>query len=176
MSGPVLAGDEAGSSETQTVQRSCGAPSSKSFSPESGAGQNECKNPTTGQHDDSRTYTATEYTNNVKCGSSGQVQNTPVGHVYATGTPSPSGHAGLCNDGTGAVPVQGRAMVAGSDDEGGLHVVVDGDKDNTQNAAAQGWIKVGGTTAGPYVTCGDDAGRKDSDNATADDAQGDCGP
>lgn len=175
VAGPVRS-DEAGSTETQTVKRSCGADASKQYSPESGKDLNECKNPATGQLDPSREYNATYYSNDVKCGNTGKVADAPVGTVYAAGNPSgPSGHTGICADGDEQVKVvEGRAMLAGSDDEGGLHLVVDGDKSNSQSAA-RGWIKVGGTTAGPYVQCGDDNGRLDSDNATPDDTQADCG-
>ena len=170
-----MAGDEAGSSETQTVQRSCGAETSKQYSPENGVGQPSC-NDATGKFDPSRTYTATYYSNDVKCGSNGKVADAPVGTVYATGSPSPSGHAGLCADGDEQVKViQGRAMVGGSFQEEGMHVVIDGDKDNSQNAAAQGWAKAGFDLGGPYVRCGDDNGRKDSDNPTFEDSQADCG-
>lgn len=96
--------------------------------------------------------------NNVTCGSG---TSTPAGVVYAG-----SNGAEVCNDGGGAVPLQGRIIA--TSDQGG-YIAADGDKDNA--AQAQGWIRVDGSG----VRCGDDAGPRDATHPTSADMMADCG-
>jgi hypothetical protein len=96
--------------------------------------------------------------NQVTCGAG---TSTPVGVVYAG-----QNGAEVCNDGRGAVPVQGRIIV--TSDQGG-YVAADGDADNAPEA--QGWIRVDGNG----VRCGDEAGRRDATHPTSADTMEDCG-
>lgn len=96
--------------------------------------------------------------NQVTCGSG---TATPVGVVYAQ-----SNGVEVCNDGTGAVPLQGRIIVT---NEQGGYVAADGDADNP--GQGQGWIRVDGGG----VRCGDDAGPRDATHPTAADGMEDCG-
>ncbi|HWH27453.1 MAG TPA: hypothetical protein VNU26_00590, partial [Mycobacteriales bacterium] len=128
-------------------------------------------------------YQATHWTNDVKCGSKGQLtpeQANATGlRVYGAGDPAAqSGSVGTCSDGSGPVPVQGRAGLSGSPATG-PKVVVDGDRDNG-NATAQGYLIVEAKPqpAPPTVRCGDeyaDGGRADSDSPQDRDTQAECG-
>ena len=122
------------------------------------------------------TYQGVVWTNNVKC-RGGEKADAGGVKVYQQG--QTSGAVGICNDGTGPVGsqvIQGRASASGSATDGGT-VVIDGDKDNSQHSALQGWAKVQGKpgTTPPTYRCGDDNGRKDSTDATSDDGPEDCG-
>lgn len=162
---PVAADDFTGS-EKEMRTLDCGKPVPKNQEP---PGAGECEGT-------AKTYQGYVWTNDVKCkgGSTADAQGVKV---YQTGSGT-SGGLGVCNDGTGTlgskVPVQGRAVAQGSQDGG--NVYIDGDKDNS-NATAQGWARADGKFNGtpPTVRCGDDGGRKDASEPTADDKQDDCG-
>jgi hypothetical protein len=163
---PALA-DANGSTEQERVQRACNAPADNRFS---APGPGDCQNGAT-------TYTATHYTNNVKCG--GANSPTPANpsglRLYA----SQGGGVGTCSD--GALPVQGRAGVTGGTN--GAKVTIDGDRDNAKPNGSEsltGWATVEAKPAAapPTVTCGDEysqGGRGDSDAPQARDNQAECG-
>jgi hypothetical protein len=172
---PALA-DANGSTEQRKVSRSCGADMSDNhYSTPQG---NDCK--TNGAFDKSKTYTATHYTNDVRCGS-GVAPANPTGvHLYAS-----QGGVGTCSDGGDLPvdgPVQGRAGVTGSQSSG-AKVTIDGDKDNAapnNNETLRGYavVEAKPQPAPPTVTCGDEysqGGRADSDSRQARDNQGECG-
>ena len=164
---PVMADDFTGS-ERELRTLNCGGPYPKNQEP---PGAGEC----TG---DATTYKGYVYTNNVKC-SSGAAANAEGVRVYHNPQGTTGGGVGICNDGSGAVGskvIQGRAVASGSATDGGT-VYIDGDKDNSQHAALQGWARADGKFApqAPTVRCGDDGGRKDATAPTGDDQQGDCG-
>lgn len=163
---PVLA-DANGSTEQRTETRSCSAPADNRYS---APGPNDCKNGAT-------TYTATYYSNDVRCGASNSpTPANPTGlRLYA----SQAGGVGTCSD--GALPVQGRAGVTGG--ANGAKVTIDGDKDNAApngNETMRGWatVQVAPAPAPPTVTCGDEhsqGGRADSDAPQAGrDSQAEC--
>jgi len=175
---PALA-DANGSTETRTETRSCSAPADNHYS-EPGPG--DCRD-ADGNFDGSKSYEATHWTNDVRCGSTNSpTPANPTGiRAYAGGDPTTSGgNAGICSDGSGTAPapVQGRAGASGSTAQG-ARLVVDGDKDNG-NATAQGYVvveKAPGASA-PTARCGDeyaDGGRADSDSVQARDTQAECG-
>ena len=166
---PVAADDFTGSEkEMRTLNCPNGGSVPKNQEP---PGPGEC------DQVEEKTYQGYVWTNNVKCkgGSTADAQGVKIYHNQSGTT---SGGLGVCNDGTGtlgsAVPVQGRAVAQGSQDGG--NVYIDGDKDNS-NATAQGWARADGKFNGtqPTVRCGDDNGRKDATEPTADDKQDDCG-
>jgi hypothetical protein len=174
---PALA-DANGSTEQRTVTRSCTAPADNQYS---APGPNDCKNGAT-------TYRATHYTNNVKCGDKNSpTPANPTGiRAYGAGNQgTQSGGVGICSEGgslPAAVPVQGRAGVAGSTSSG-LKVTADGDRDNATpngNETMHGWatVQVKPAAAPPTVTCGDEysqGGRADSDAPQAGrDKQEEC--
>lgn len=165
--GPAVA-DQNGSSEQRTETRSCSAKADPHYSAPKG---NDCKGK------NKKTYQATYYSNDVKCGEKNAV--TPAGptgvRVYASGDPTKqNGNVGTCSDGSGAAPapVQGRASAGGSPATG-PRVVVDGDKDNG-NETSQGYLVVEGTS----YRCGhsySDGGKADSDAPEDKDSSEDCG-
>jgi hypothetical protein len=112
-----------------------------------------------GSHEEDTVDGTTVYDNNVSCGGG---EATPAGTIYA-------GDNGVevCNDGSGALPLQGR-IIATSDDGG--YIAADGDRDNSPEQA-QGWVRLdsGG------VRCGDSAGNNDATHPTAADTSEDCG-
>lgn len=177
---PALA-DANGSTETTTETRSCSDPADNRYS---APGPNDCKD-ANGNFDGSKTYQATKWTNDVKCGSKNQLtpeQANATGiRLYGAGDPAAqSGAVGMCSDGSGSAPsvIQGRAGVSGSPATG-PKVVVDGDKDNA-NATSQGYVIVEAKPqpAAPTVRCGDEydqGGRADSDSPQDRDTQAECG-
>lgn len=164
---PALA-DQNGSSEQRTETRSCSAKADPHYSAPKG---NDCKGK------NKKTYQATYYSNDVKCGDKNALTPAnPTGvRVYGSGDPTKqSGSVDACSDGSGAAPapVQGRASVGGSPATG-PRVVVDGDKDNG-NETAQGYLMVEGTS----YRCGhlySDGGKADSDTPEEKDSSEDCG-
>ncbi len=84
-----------------------------------------------------------------------------VGHLYVA-----ANGAELCNDGSGALPAQGRIIA--TSDQGG-YVTADGDRDNP--AGVDGFVRI---DADGEVHCDDDQA-KDSD-ATTLDGEGACDP
>ncbi len=174
---PALAADANGSSETKTVERSCGADMTDNHYSQPGPG--DCRD-ADGSYDARGTYQATHWTNDVECGDSGPTPANPTGiRVYgAADQASQSGRLGVCSDGSGdaPAPVQGRAGVDGGTAEG-YRVVVDGDKDNP-NETSQGYVVVTGGAGAPTVRCGDEyahGGRADSDSPQDRDTQDECG-
>lgn len=176
------AADQAGSSETETVQRSCGAEHDDRYDPPSGAGLAEC-NDAEGNFDASREYSATHWTNDVSCGTEDEL---PSGVHSATGV-SISGNAGqsgsggagylqTCSDGD--LPIQGRFTLEGEIGTGGGDgtFTADGDKDNTPEQL-QGWAQV--DLGDQTVECGksyEEGGRADAHNqAEGDGSQDNCG-
>ena len=166
--GGAAVADANGSTEQERVQRACSAPADNRYS---APGPGDCQNGAT-------TYTATFYSNNVKCGSANSpTPANPAGiRLYA----SQAGGVGTCSD--GALPVQGRAGVTGGTN--GAKVTIDGDKDNAApngNESLRGWAtaEVKPAAAPPTVTCGDEhsqGGRADSDAPQAGrDSQAECG-
>ena len=166
IAGPVAADDFTGSErEMRTLK--CGGPYPSNQEP---PGSGEC----TG---DAATYQGYVYTNNARC-NSGETANAEGVRVYQKQSGTTAGGIGICNDGSGQVGsrvIQGRAAAQGSQEGGALYI--DGDKDNTQHAAAQGWARVDGKFGpqAPSVRCGDDNGRKDATDPTNADGQDDCG-
>lgn len=175
---PVLAGaltfgvlpaaaDQNGSTEQRTETRSCSAKPDPHYSAPKGK---DCKG-------GKKTYQATHYSNDVKCGDKNALTPAnPTGvRVYASGDPAAQrGSADACADGSGAAPnaVQGRASVGGSPATG-PRLVVDGDKDNSPEQA-QGYLMVEGSS----YRCGHaygDGGRADSDAPEDKDGSDDCG-
>ena len=163
--------DNYGSTEQRTVTRSCTAKPDPHYSAPKG---NDCKGKNKG-----KTYQATHYSNDVKCGDGGGNTATPANptgvRVYGGGDPATAtGSLSVCADGSGAAPnpVQGRATVGGSPATG-PRVVVDGDKDNGP-APAQGYLLVEGTS----YRCGhaySEGGKGDSDAPEPQDGSDDCG-
>ncbi len=124
--------------------------------------------------EEKKTKNGTVYTNNVRCRSGG----TDVGgaKVYRTQSGT-SGGVGVCNDGKGALGsriVQGRAVATG-DVTKGATVYADGDRDNSQNESAKGFLRVDASRSGVNVRCGDDNGRRDATHTTSKDGREDCG-
>lgn len=164
------AADQAGSSEAQTVDRSCGAPHDDRYDPPSGDGLAECQD-AEGNHDPERTYSATHWTNDVSCGDDHQlVPGTETAGVRVSGDGSADGDGFLqaCSDGD--LPINGRATV----DSGGT-VSIDGDRDN-EVEQLQGWARV--DVADGTVRCGKsyaDGGRGDASHPTDEDTQDECG-
>jgi hypothetical protein len=89
--------------------------------------------------------------NNVSCGSGTSV----AGVVLYAG----ANGAEVCNDGKSPVPVQGRVIA--STDQGG-YIAADGDKDNTQNAYLQGYLRI--DRNGPH--CGKPGNVEDATSTT----------
>ncbi|MDP9181472.1 MAG: hypothetical protein M3P04_01685 [Actinomycetota bacterium] len=173
---PALA-DGNGSTEQQKERRSCAAPADPHYSKPS---KSECRKKA-GRYVAPSTdgkYSATHYTNNVKCGSKNEISpSNPSGvHVYGSGDPTtPSGGLGACSD--GPVPVQGRAGISGS--PSGLTVTADGDRDNNTPVTSDGtgWAVVSVGSGGASISCGksyDTGGHGDAD-VPADGAQANCG-
>lgn len=176
------AADQAGSSETETVQRSCGADYDTRYDPPSGEGLAECED-AEGNVDASREYTATHWTNDVSCGTEDEL---PAGAHDATGVSisgdfaqdgtGGAGYLQTCSDGD--LPIQGRFTLEGGGGAGGADgtFTADGDRDNTPEQL-QGWAQV--DTGGPSVECGksyEEGGRADAHNqADGDGGQEHCG-
>lgn len=171
---PALA-DANGSTETQRVSRACNAPADNRYTP---PGPNDCKNGAT-------QYMSTHNTNNVKCGETNQTNTRNPSGVMGyrnTGNPTQGVSAGMCSEGgslPAQVPVQGRAGVDVTPSKG-AKVVVDGDRDNTQHPAAQGYViaEARPQAAAPTVRCGDEYGQQgkaDSDSPEGRDTQAECG-
>ena len=170
---PALA-DENGSSEQQKVQRACSAPADSHYSAPTSS---DCKKTPKGKYKGDGNYTATFYSNDVKCGEkNAQTPANPTGiRFYAGGDTSPSGGMGICSDGSGAAPLQGRVGVKGG--ASGIQMTVDGDKDNAGPSQATGYaiVKVG--PGGASVACGKGygtGGNGDTDNPS-DANQANCG-
>ena len=129
----------------------------------------------TGSEERKNSKGQTTYTNDVRC-SKGAAADAGGVKVYRKQSGTTSGGLGVCNDGTGpvgsAVPVQGRAVMQGSQNGGSVYI--DGDKHN-QPEQAKGWARVDGSTSGVKVRCGDEKGRRDATHPTAIDGQDDCG-
>ena len=167
---PVAADDFTGS-ETQEQTLNCPAPGQSVPANQEPPGPGECTDPLV------TTYQGKVWTNDVKC-NSGETANVQGVRIYHSQSGTTSGGLGTCNDGTGAVGsqvIQGRIVAEGST-EGG-RVYADGDKDNTQHEAAQGWLRAEGTfgPSAPTVRCGDAAGKRDATQPEAGDGQDDCG-
>jgi hypothetical protein len=169
---PALA-DGYGSSEQRTEKRSCRAKPDPHYSSPT---RDDCKGK-------SKTYQATHYTNDVKCGA-GSGGNPALANP--TGVRLYGGRGGdpsidtvrlsVCADGRGAVPnpVQGRVSVGGGP-ASGFRVVVDGDKDNPTQQA-QGYLVVDGMP--PAYRCGlayGEGGKGDSDAEGPRDSSANCG-
>lgn len=169
---PALA-DSNGSTEQRTEKRSCSAKADPHYSKPTGK---DCKGK-------NKTYQATYYSNDVKCGDKNAVTPAnPTGiRVYGSGDPAAqNGQVSMCSDGGGSAPApapQGRASFGGSPATGPT-VVVDGDKDNS-NTTAQGYIIVNAKPgSAPTYRCGDEydqGGRADSDAPEDRDNAGECG-
>lgn len=166
---PALA-DPNGSTEQRTEKRSCSAKHDPHYSKPT---SKDCKGK-------NKTYQATYYSNDVKCGDKNALTPAnPTGiRVYGSGDPAAqSGQMSTCSDGSGAAPIQGRASVGGSPATGPT-VVVDGDKDNS-NSTMQGYIIVNAKPgSAPTYRCGDEydqGGRADSDAPEERDNAGECG-
>jgi len=101
------------------------------------------------------------YTNNVKCGTGAGNTDTPVATVYA-GTNGVE----ICNDGDGALPVQGRIIA--TTDQGG-YIGADGDKDNM--APADGWARLDSNG----LRCGKANGNRDVTAPQDGDGPDQCG-
>ena len=163
--GPVAADDITGHEEdTRTLD--CPGPEGVPNNQEP-PGPGECDEP------EETTYEGKYWDNDVQCNSGGTA--TPVGDLYFDGDEGDLwGVVGLCNDGDGALPVQGRVHARGSEEDGGFTVTADGDKDNDPEQA-QGWAQVYAGTDGPSLTCGDANGKQDSSHQGPEDGQDDCG-
>lgn len=169
--------DSVGSSETKTVNRSCGAAKDTHYDPPEGKGLAACK--TNGKHDPKKKYKATHYTNEVTCGSSNALAPEAAG-VTVSG--KQSGTAGgavqVCSD--GQLPIHGRATAEGAVPTNGNVVgtiSIDGDNSNS-NDTAKGWARVDFSRSGAAVRCGKsyaDGGRADAGNPTSSDNQSECG-
>jgi hypothetical protein len=163
---PALA-DANGSTEVQTVDRKCDAPSDNRYSP---PGAGDCK-------DGATTYKSKYNSNDVKCGGKNVVG--PTGGLGTKVYASQAGGIGTCSDGTGSTPapVQGRATLSGNTTDG-ARLAADGDKDNS-NASSQGYLIVQAKPgAAPTVRCGDEhaqGGKADSDFPQDRDNQAECG-
>lgn len=162
LGGPAAAKDFTGSEEEERTLN-CPAAGQSVPKNQEEPGPGECQGT-------AKTYKGYVYTNDVKCGSGGT--DAQAAKIYTTNSGTSSGGVGICNDG-GSVPVQGRVVLQGST-ASGLSAYADGDKDNTQHEKATGWARLDAGTGGPQVRCGDNAGRRDVTNATADDTQADC--
>lgn len=124
--------------------------------------------------DEEETYRGMVWDNDVEC-AEGEEAATPVGNIYAIGDPAAlEGGIGLCNEGSGAVPVEGRVRLEGSQESQGFTVTADGDRDN-EPEQAQGFAQVYAGLAGPSVRCGDPNGKQDASHIGAEDTQEDCG-
>ena len=164
--GPVAAHDFTGNEEDeQTLD--CPAPGQSVPKNQEPPGPGECDEET------ETTYQGLVWDNDVTCASGG----TDAGGLftlYAEGDPADlQGGIGICNDGS-AVPVQGRVSASGSQDQGGLTILADGDKDNSQEQA-QGFARGDIGTSGPTFRCGETGGKMDGTHPEAGDTQANCG-
>lgn len=174
--------DQAGSSEAETVMRSCGAEHDTRYDPPSGEGLAACQD-ANGNHDDSLEYEATHWTNDVQCGTDDELAS--GGHdatglaVSGNGGQEGTGGAGylqVCSDGD--LPLQGRVTLEGTGGADGVDgtITADGDKDNTP-AETQGWAQA--DVGEPGVACGkayEEGGRSDAHHqAEGDGGQEHCG-
>jgi len=156
--------DEDGGTEQRTVKRSCGATPDPHYSAPRAT---DCR--TKKKFDKKKSYQSTYASNDVKCGSKNVlVPRNPSGvQVNGSGSQtSQNGHLGVCSDGSGPTPIQGRATVSAS--TSGVKVVIDGDKDNAGPEEAQGYAIVSAGPGGASVACGpawkSSGGTGDSDN------------
>ncbi len=128
----------------------------------------------TGSEERKNSRGQTTYTNDVRC-NKGQTADAGGVKVYRAQSGT-SGGVGVCNDGTGAlgsrVPLQGRAVIQGSQNGGTAYI--DGDKHN-QPSQMQGWARADASSGGLKVRCGDEKGRRDASHPTTTDGQEDCG-
>jgi hypothetical protein len=161
---PVAADDFTGSEqEEQTLD--CPAAGEEVPPNQEPPGEGEC-----GEGD--TTYQGTVWTNDVQCADGGT--DAQVVNIYATGDPAAmDGGAGICNDGD-TVPVQGRVVVSGSQEQGGVTAYADGDKDNSPEQA-QGFARLDAGTSGAAVRCGEDGGKMDASDPGPGDTQDNCG-
>ena len=165
--GPVAADDFTGYEEDEQTL-SCPAAGESVPENQEPPGEGEC----TDTQNPDETYQGKVWDNDVKCAEGGQ--DLQVAKLYTTGDPAAmAGGVGICNEG-GAVPVQGRAVVTGSQEQGGITAYADGDKDNS-NEQAQGFARVDAGTAGATVRCGAPDGKKDATNPGSADTQDNCG-
>jgi hypothetical protein len=177
--------DQAGSTEVDTVDRSCGAAEDPHFDPPKGEGLAEC-NDAEGNFDPDKTYQAKHFTNDLTCGEDDLiVPDTSVLNVNGDGDAGPGGGGGylqVCSDKD--LPAHGRITLAGEGDAGGFDgsVTADGDETNNfeGNDQATGWAQVNVDTSGsaPSIRCGKayaDGGRADASNPTDEDTQDQCG-
>lgn len=178
--GTVNDKDAAGSTEVATVQRSCGAPHDPHFEPPSGQGLSACKD-ANGNHDNSKTYTAKHFTNEVKCGTDEVlVPNTDVVTVSGDGGGGPSGGGGflqVCSQ--NGLPIHGRITAQGAASTGGANgsITADGDNSN-QPEQLTGWAQVNLSGTNVSHRCGkayDEGGRGDASNPTGEDTAAECG-
>jgi hypothetical protein len=176
---PALA-DANGSTEQQTVRRSCTAPADPHYS---APAADECQKDDTGAYvapSADGMYDATFDSNEVTCGDANREdpEANPSGiHVYGSGdATTQSGGLGLCSD--GAAPVHGRIGVSGNKDDGAT-VTADGDNSNSTPVTDKGTgyavVKVG--PGGASVVCGPDwaSGGNGSSDDPAGASQAACG-
>ena len=162
---PVTADDFTGSEqEEQTL--ACPAPGESVPPNQEPPGEGEC------DEEGETTYQGVVWTNNVQCAEGGT--DAQAAKIYTSGGGGQNGGGvGVCNDGS-AVPVQGRVVVSGSQEQGGITAYADGDKDNSQQQA-QGFARLDAGTGGVTMRCGDEGGKKDATDPGPDDTQDDCG-
>lgn len=165
--GPVAADDFTGYEEDeQTLD--CPAAGESVPENQEPPGEGECTDPS----NPDETYQGKVWDNDVKCNDGGT--DLQVAKLYTTGDPAAmAGGAGVCNDGS-AVPIQGRVVISGSQEQGGFTAYADGDKDNS-NEQAQGFARLDAGTGGPSVRCGDPEGKQDASNPGSTDTQDNCG-
>jgi hypothetical protein len=162
--GIAQADSRSGSSESDTYDCELRDADGNVTQPQTGPGPDSDDDCTGGS-----TYVV--HDNDVDCTDESTVPAQQGIGISVNGEPSQDGwfEAESCNDqSTG--PIQGRAIVGGSFEEGGVHATADGDKDNPEQA--QGWATVAVTTEGPSVTCGNDADNLDSTESSG--TQADC--
>ena len=163
--GPVAAEDFTGHEEDeQTLD--CPAQGESVPANQEPPGEGECDEAS------ETTYQGLVWDNDVKCGDDGQ--DLQIAKLYTTGDPAAlKGGAGVCNDGS-TVPIQGRVVLSGSQEQGGFTAYADGDKDNS-NEQAQGFARLDAGTGGAAVRCGAADGKKDATNPGSADTQDNCG-
>jgi hypothetical protein len=164
---PVAADDFTGS---EREERTLPCPAEGESVPENQEppGPGECED----AENPDETYQGYVWTNDVRCADGGQ--DLQVAKLYAVGDPGAmNGGAGICNDGS-SVPIQGRVVVSGSQEQGGFTAYADGDKDNSPEQA-QGFARLDAGTGGLTVRCGSEDGKMDASEPGPGDTQGNCG-
>jgi hypothetical protein len=162
---PVAADDFTGS-EQQEQTLDCPAPGEEVPPNQEPPGEGECVD------EEDTTYQGTVWTNDVQCADGGT--DAQAAKIYTAGDPAAmAGGVGLCNDGNTA-PIQGRVVVSGSQEQGGVTAYADGDKDNSPDQA-QGWARLDAGTSGVTVRCGEDGGKMDASDPGPGDTQDNCG-